>query len=108
MARQITNPCLTCKKRVLASQKSMYCNICNSWQHLKYSQIDCVEYNRISSINEDWYCTSCLSDALPFINIVDDIDYMNCIFSFMMCNNLPYLRVSPYLTTPIPQKTYEY
>ena len=76
----------------LYHQKGMYCNICtvifNSWQHLKCSLIDFVEYNRISSINEDWYCTSYLSDALPFINIEDDIDYMNCIFSLMMCNNL--------------------
>ena len=81
MARRITNPCLTCSKSVTNSQRAMFCEICKKWQHLKCSTLGLHDYIKISNCADDWYCTNCIIKILPFINIDDDLEFINCPFN---------------------------
>ena len=81
MARHITNPCLTCSKSVTNFQRAMCCEICKKWQHLKCSTLDLHDYIRILNCTDDWYCTNCIIITLPFINIDDDLEFINCLFN---------------------------
>ena len=78
--------CSVCNRRVSDNQKALYCDICCTWVHLKCTLIDVEEYHRISNSNDDWYCTRCLEDIFPFNSTMDDMDFVNCLFSYSRVN----------------------
>ena len=66
----------------------MFCDLCRKWQHLKCSLLDVSEYNRISNIKHNWFCFKCLSISLPFNDIENELDYINCIYNNVKGNNM--------------------
>ena len=66
----------------------MFCDFCRKCHYLKYSLLDVSEYNRISNIKDNWFCTKCLENSLPFIGIEIELDYINCIYNNVKGNNM--------------------
>ena len=68
----IIGKCGYCSRNVLNHHKSIVCNHCKNWIHLKCSGIS--DLNASNSVKyADWFCTKCLSNALPFIQS-DDLE----------------------------------
>ena len=74
----MANHCNICTRKVLSHAKNVICKLCKNKYHCKCISINTNEISSILNANE-WYCMLCLSDALPFINIEDDIDYIEAL-----------------------------
>ena len=81
----MTDYCLICKKKVLSHAHSLTCAVCLNTCHLKcipgVSKHDELYTSR--SVN-DWLCSLCLSDNLPFTNIPDDNEFINALSDFWL------------------------
>ena len=66
--------CLSCCKRILSHSRTISCKSCLSKCHLNCISINDFEISSLIS-NSDWLCTKCISDTLPFVNILEDTDY---------------------------------
>lgn len=67
-------PCGKCSKPVRKNQKGIQCEgtVCEQWHHIKCINLPVVEYERLSSTSESWYCKLC---TLPnFSDSYFDID----------------------------------
>jgi hypothetical protein len=67
-------PCGKCSKPVRKNQKGIQCEGtgCEQWHHIKCINLPVVEYERLSSTSESWYCKLC---TLPnFSDSYFDID----------------------------------
>jgi hypothetical protein len=78
------NSCKICSKIVRKNQKAMYCVGCKTWVHLKCTIFNNDDYKHAT----DWFCTFCLSDIFPFNSIVDDLDFLCCLFMFTNSNKI--------------------
>ena len=71
--------CVVCKRKILQYCKYMRCAACKSSLHLKcipkLTKEDSLYTNRN---NNDWICTVCIEDALPFNHLVDENDFFSC------------------------------
>ena len=72
--------CNVCCKKVLAHSYHIYCSYCKNPYHINclvnIKHDDPIYINR--SVNS-WLCTSCIEDSLPFMNIVDDEEYLRAV-----------------------------
>ena len=71
--------CLSCKKRILSHAKTISCNFCNGKCHLKCISVNDFEISSLKS-SADWICFHCMSDVMPFLNIVDDYEFYDALF----------------------------
>ena len=69
------NKCLICSKRILTHARKLQCLICKRFCHLNCISIRKCEVSNLNNKN-DWYCMMCMSTELPFLNIVDDDDFI--------------------------------
>ena len=72
------NVCLICQKRILSHAKTISCNHCKNKCHLKCISVNDFEMSSLKSSN-DWYCVNCLCETLPFLNIVDDLEFIDAL-----------------------------
>jgi len=54
-------PCGKCCKPVRKNQKGIQCKgtVCEQWHHIKCINLPDLEYKRLSSTSESWYCKLC-------------------------------------------------
>ena len=52
-------PCKICKKSVNSNHRSIQCDLCDNWIHLKCNNLNDIDYNVLKNSNEPWYCISC-------------------------------------------------
>ena len=72
--------CLTCKRAVLPHAKQIRCVICLALRHVKSLSSNTKEQICILSCSSSWYCINCISEALPFNNIIDDEEFKDALF----------------------------
>ena len=60
-----------CKKSALNQHKTICCDHCNQWVHIKCNNLNNLGYNLLKSKNEKWYCILCAPEILPFCQIND-------------------------------------
>ena len=61
--------CNICNSSVEEACKSIFCNICKSWIHLKIcSNLSETEFEALAVQSNGWACQACLNTALPFSN----------------------------------------
>ena len=70
--------CLICQKRILSLAKIISCSHCKKNCHLKCISVNSFEISSLKSSN-DWYCFNCLGETLPFLNIVDDSEFIDAL-----------------------------
>ena len=64
-------PCGKCNKHITYNAKSLRCNVCNYWSHMKCEQIDSKHYEKIRS-NENYLCKKCKEEIFPFQKLSDE------------------------------------
>ena len=62
--RNLKYPFGTCQKPVKSNQRGLQCDSCGLWSHLNCLPEDAIhvtlqEYDRLSSVDENWYCYRC-------------------------------------------------
>ena len=77
-----SDKCLLCLKVVKKNQKSVCCNICDTWVHFKCTHLALSDFNRLASTEEYYYCRRCMSEALPFNYLSDDFEFVNLLLHF--------------------------
>lgn len=73
-------PCGICQKPVATNHRSIQCDECNFWVHIKCGSITSKTYeNFMNKNNLSWECPSCSSNNLPDTSrpIEDDLDQQN-------------------------------
>ena len=62
------NPCGICCKNISNHCKSVFCNHCNFWVHIKCNNISVSEYVQLQNEPDDvpWFCKKCTMDMFPF------------------------------------------
>ena len=65
----IKHPCSSCLKPVARTHKSLLCDECGLWAHIKCERISDKQYRKLMSTPEDklfFTCSPCLAQNLPF------------------------------------------
>ena len=73
----IENPCGLCYKAVANNHRSIQCDICDLWIHIKCNNISPSKYEELMSDSEPWICIKCINSHLPFGQCNDKIFYIN-------------------------------
>ena len=58
--------CKICTKYCRINQKSIKCDICSHYIHLKCTPFTVNQYDRVINSNEVYYCAQCVRETLPF------------------------------------------
>ena len=57
--------CKTCLKKITKKQKTLKCDICEGWIHIKCNKLDRNDFNQMET-EEPFYCINCMSESIPF------------------------------------------
>ena len=67
--------CLLCRKRLLSHASIISCCICHQKCHVRCISSNDEEVSSIKRNINQWFCTNCVSSALPFNHFEDETDY---------------------------------
>ena len=77
----IANPCGLCNRPVGSNHRSIQCDVCNFWVHIKCNNISPSKYDELVNQNENdkepWICINCINSNLPFGQNSNKIFYLN-------------------------------
>ena len=100
MVETDTPPCGICHKKILARGKSIFCNHCKFWVHIRCNDISYSEYKELQKEPDDvpWFCLNCTADMFPFgsldneelsnLNELDFPSFVDSIPSFEITSGL--------------------
>ena len=69
---QIVYPCRVCNlpcENFPDKEGSIFCDSCSKWEHISCSKIKLSQFNRLGKSSDAYYCSSCISDTLPFSRV---------------------------------------
>ena len=70
----IKNPCSLCLKSVAINHKSLDCDSCKLWVHIKCAGISAKKYDYLKTLPSfDFTCARCYLDELPTSEIDSDL-----------------------------------
>lgn len=72
--------CKLCTKYCRVNQKSIKCDICSFYVHLKCTPFTDAQYARIKDLNEVYYCAQCIKESLPFGESPDTQELIPLVF----------------------------
>ena len=61
--------CYVCRLNVHNS--GVFCEICNTWLHIKCIKITIKHYNQLAKSPLPYFCQRCISKALPLVNVTN-------------------------------------
>jgi len=64
-------PCNICNKPCKLNQRSIACDICHKWTHLKCSSLTNHEFVILGNCDAPYYCIVCIENLLPFQKLTD-------------------------------------
>jgi hypothetical protein len=73
----IANPCGICFKPVGDNHRSIQCDVCNFWIHIKCNNISPSLYQELIQDEDPWICIKCNNFELPFSQIDNKLYYLN-------------------------------
>ena len=62
-------PCKLCPKNRSDNDHAILCDLCQTWVHIKFNHLNCIDYKYLQGFNEPWYCLSCITMLFPFGNL---------------------------------------
>ena len=62
-------PCKLCLKNVTDNDNAIWCDLCQTWVHIKCNHLNYMDYKYQQGCNEPWYCLSCTNTLFPFGNL---------------------------------------
>ena len=66
--------CPKCQKALNYSSKAIYCDVCNNWLHLKYSNVSNIQFADLASSSAPYYCHARISNVLPINAVINTND----------------------------------
>ena len=54
-------PFKICAKNVHDKDKAVQCDLCELWIHIKYNNLNYLDYRYPQNCDESWYCIDCCS-----------------------------------------------
>ena len=66
MSSAINFSCKICENNVTNCDQATYCDLCNSWVHIKCNDSNYIDYKSLQSSNDPWLFFSCCSETLSF------------------------------------------
>ena len=58
-------PCRVCTLEVEDDDKSVQCDLCDRWIHIKCAEINHQKYEKLEKDTLAWYCADCMTE-IPF------------------------------------------
>ena len=58
--------CNSCNKPCKSNQLSIYCDLCETWVHLKCTVLSYSDFVLLGTSNKPYYCSNCCSTIFPF------------------------------------------
>ena len=69
----IKNPCTSCLGPVAKNHKSVSCDLCSGWTHIRCEGITAKAYKVLMKLDGfNWVCRTCVTAQQPFYDIEDD------------------------------------
>ena len=64
-------PHLVCNRTVAKNHKAVQCDLCDSWVHIAYNNLNLYTYQNLKKGKSPWYCMCCFRKELPYGPIND-------------------------------------
>ena len=101
MVRGLNCPCGICNKNIPDHHKSVFCNNCNLWVHIKCNNISNSEYEELQNEADDvpWFCLKCTKIMFPFGQL--DNDELSNLYDFdfpSFVDSMPSFEITSSLT----------
>ena len=101
MVRGLNCPCGICHKNIPDHHKSVFCNNCNLWVHIKCNNISNSEYEELQNEADDvpWFCLKCTLIMFPFGQL--DNDELSNLYDFdfpSFVDSMPSFQITSSLT----------
>ena len=71
-------PCRICIKNVSDKDKTIQCDLCELWVHIKCNNLNYLDYRYLQNSNECWYCRECSSTIFPFNSFSSNKIFLAC------------------------------
>ena len=68
--------CSVCFQAVKSNQKTKSCNVCLCWVRQRCVRLSNDEYNKLGSVNDPCFCSSCLTNIFPFNKIPNEAEFV--------------------------------
>lgn len=68
-----------CSGACKQNQPAIFCDLCETWVHLKCAEITKDQFESYGKSNQQYYCPDCYVDIFPFQNAVGDDFYENVV-----------------------------
>ena len=82
-------PCGVCKKSVNKNHRTLQCDICSRWVHIKCDLINKTNYSLLENSIELWFCINCINTNTPYSNIPNnELKLINQGSNYNFINNL--------------------
>ena len=65
------NPCNVCLKQVSVRHHAIQCNICQNMTHKKCNKLTDIDFQKLKTSTQPWYCIVCISEIFPFNSLTD-------------------------------------
>ena len=59
-------PCSICTKNVNANHNAICCDFCNQWIHIKCNLLSKIDYTKLKTDIDPFFCLSCITVNIPF------------------------------------------
>ena len=69
---------MICAKNVQDKDKAVQCDLCELWTHIKYNNLNYLDYRYLQNCDESWYCIDCCSTIFPFDFLSSNKNFLAC------------------------------
>ena len=69
MSSAIKFPSKICTNNVTNCDQTIQCDLCNSWVHIEYNDLNYIDYKFFQNSNDPWFCISCCSEIFLFSTV---------------------------------------
>ena len=70
-------PCKTCGKTVQDKDKTVRCDLCERWIHIKCNSLNYLDYRYLQNCDESWQCIKCCSTISPFKSLSSNKKFLD-------------------------------
>ena len=71
-------PCRICAKNIHDKDKDFQCDLSELWIHIKFNNLNYLDYRYLQNCDESWYCIKCCSTIFPFNSLSSNKNFLAC------------------------------
>ena len=85
-------PCRVCAKNVHDRDKTVQCDLCEFWVHIKYNNLNYLVYRYLQNCDGSWHFIKCYSTISPFKSLLSNKSFLACCTSTGSDTNFTQLK----------------